>query len=190
MSRGEAIARAKTELAELTAKYGLAFKERDGVSIAKQAADLKLKRIVMTPPKPVMPCAAELEGLGHVDPCLIVPASLPIELLPKHSRLAVGGQVLSLARSMYCLSAFITEEAWRAQGFYNGQPLPIVVSIKGAYKYLVKQKSYFFKYGEFVGADIDQLSSIEPDPNDLKLNRLYWGDDMTDQLTLVIADFA
>jgi hypothetical protein len=189
MARAEAIARARTALAELTDQHGLAFPSGEGTPLLKQADDLRLKRVVMSPPKTVMPCAAELKGAGMVDPCLIVPSSLPIELLPNHKTLAVGGQVVSLARSLYCLSPYITDEAWRAQGFWNGQPLPLLVSIKGAYKYLVKQKSYFFKYEEFVGSDIDQLSPMEPDPKDLKLQRFHWGSDLTDEITLVIADY-
>jgi hypothetical protein len=189
MARAEAIARARTRLSELTEKYGLAFNTVEGASLLKQADDLRLKRVVMSPPKTVMPCAAELKDLGSVDPCLIVPSSLPLELLPNHKTLAVGGQILSLSRSFYCMSPYITEEAWRAQGFWNGQPLPLLVSIKGSYKYLVKQKSYFFKYEEFVGSDIDQLSPMEPDPKDLKLQRFHWGSDLTDEITLVIADY-
>jgi len=189
MARAEAIARARTALAELTDKYGLAFPGGEGATLMKQAEALRLKRVVMSPPKTVMPCAAELTGLGMVDPCLVVPSSLPIELLPNHKALAVGGQVVSLARSFYCMSPYITEEAWRAQGFWNGQPLPLLVSIKGSYKYLVKQKSYFFKYEEFVGSDIDQLSPMEPNPKDLKLQRFHWGSDLTDEITLVIAEY-
>jgi hypothetical protein len=189
MARAEAIARARTALAELSDKHGLAFPAGKGERLLKQADDLRLKRVVMSPPKTVMPCAAELLGVGMVDPCLIVPASLPLELLPSHQGLAVGGQVMSLARSLYGLSPYITEEAWRAQGFWNGQPLPLLVSIKGAYKYLLKQKSYFFKFEEFVGSDIDQLSPLEPDAKDLKLQRFHWGSDLTDQITLVIAEY-
>jgi hypothetical protein len=118
-----------------------------------------------------------------------VPSSLPIELLPNHKALAVGGQIVSLARSFFCLSPYITDEAWRAQGFWNGQPLPLLVSIKGSYKYLVKQKSYFFKYEDFVGSDIDQLSPMEPDAKDLKLQRFHWGSDLTDEVTLVVTDY-
>jgi len=189
MARAEAIARARTQLSELTEKYGLAFNGPDGESLMKQADELRLKRVVMSPPKTVMPCAAELKEIGFVYPCLIVPSSLPIELLPAHKSLAVGGQIVSLSRSLYCMSPYITEEAWRAQGFWNGQPLPMLVSIKGSYKYLVKQKSYFFKYQDFVGSDIDQLSPMEPSAKDLKLQRFYWGSDLTEEMTLVIADY-
>ena len=189
MARAEAIARARTQLAELTDKYGLAFQSPDSETMMKQADELRVKRSVMTPAKTVMPCAAELKDMGKIDPCLIVPASLPIELLPSHKALAVGGQVLALYRSLYCLSPYITDEAWRARGFWDGKPIPILVSIKGAYKYLVKQKSYFFKYEEFVGADIDQLSPQEPNPQDLKLKRFNWGSDLSDEITLVIADY-
>ena len=189
MARAEAIARARTELAELTDKYGLAMQDSAGESIMNQAKAMGLQRTVLSPPKIVVPCALELAGLGRVDPCLIVPASLPIELLPKHKALAVGGQVKSLARSMFGLSPYLMDEAWRAQGFWNGQPLPMLVSIKGAYKYLVKQKSYFFKFDNFVGSDIDQLSPMEPDQRDLKLGRYHLGSDLTDELTLVVAEY-
>jgi hypothetical protein len=189
MARAEAIARARTELAELTDKYGLAMPDNGGEPVIRQAQAMGIQRTVLSPPKIVVPCALDLMDLGRVDPCLIVPASLPIELLPKHKLLAVGGQVKSLARSMFGLSPYLMDEAWRAQGFWNGQPLPILVSIKGAYKYLVKQKSYFFKYEDFVGSDIDQLSPTEPDARDLKLGRYHLGSDLTDELTLVVAEY-
>ncbi len=189
MARAEAIARARTALAELTEKYGLSLGAPDGHSFLKQAEELKLPRTVMTPPKTVVPCALELKDVGRAAPCLIVPASLPIELLPKHRTLAVGGQVMSLGRSLYGMSPYIMDEAWRAQGFWNGQPLPMLVSIKGSYKYLVKQKSYFFKFENFVGSDIDQLSPTDPDAKDLKLGRYHLGSDLTEELTLVVADY-
>lgn len=190
MARGEAIARARTQLAELTAKYGLSLARSDGgVPFMKQAEDLKLQRTLLSPPKTVVPCAAELKDVGRVDPCLIVPSSLPIELLPQHQSLAVGGQLLSLSRSLYGMSPYLMDESWRAQGFYNGQPLPMLVSIKGAYKYLVRQKSYFFKFEKFVGSDIDQLSPMEPDARDMKLGRFHLGSDLTDELTLIVADY-
>ena len=189
MARAEAIARARTELAELTEKYGLSMTAADGQPMMKRAEDLKLQRTVLSPAKVVVPCAADLKDAGRADPCLIVPASLPIELLPKHKALAVGGQVLSVSRSMFGMSPYLMDEAWRAQGFWNGQPLPMLVSIKGSYKYLVKQKSYFFKFENFVGSDIDQLSPTEPDAKDLKLGRYHWGSDLTEELTLVVAEY-
>ena len=189
MARAEAIARARTELAELTDKYGLSMISADGEPLIKQAQELKLQRTVLSPAKVVVPCAADLKDAGRADPCLIVPSSLPIELLPKHRQLAVGGQVISLGRSMFGMSPYLMDESWRAQGFWNGQPLPMLVSIKGAYKYLVKQKSYFFRYENFVGSDIDQLTPMEPDAKDLKLGRYHWGSDLTDELTLVVADY-
>lgn len=189
MARAEAIARARTELAVLTDKYGLAMNDAEGKPLIKQAAAMGLQRTVLSPAKIVVPCAAELKDMGRMDPVLIVPSSLPIELLPNHKQLAVGGQVQTLSRSLYGLSPYLTDEAWRAQGFWNGQPLPIVVSIKGSYKYLVKQKSYFFKFENFVGSDIDQLSPSEPDAKDLKLGRYHWGSDLTEELVLVVADY-
>lgn len=189
MARAEAIARARTELADLTEKYGLAMKDADGEPLIKQAAALGLQRTVLSPAKVVVPCAAELRGLGRVDPCLVVPSSLPIELLPKHKALAVGGQVVSMSRSLYGLSPYLMDEAFRAQGFWNGQPLPMLVSIKGSYKYLVKQKSYFFKFENFVGADIDQLSPSDPDATAMKLGRYHWGSDLTEEMTLVVAEY-
>jgi hypothetical protein len=189
MARGEAIARARTELAVLTEKHGLAMKDVDGAPLMGRAKAMGLERTVLSPPKVVVPCAAELKDLGRVDPALIVPSTLPIELLPQHKSLAVGGQVLSIGRSMFGMSPYLMDEAWRAQGFWNGQPLPILVSIKGVYKYLVKQKSYFFKFENFVGSDIDQLSPLEPDARDLKLGRYKWGSDLTEELTLVVAEY-
>jgi hypothetical protein len=81
------------------------------------------------------------------------------------------------------------DEAARAQGFWNGQPMPMLVSVRGSYKYLVPQKAFFFKYENWVGADIDQLSPIDPDPMGLKLNRYYQSDDLSGELVIVVADY-
>ncbi len=189
MARAEAIARARTALSELTTQYGLSMTGADNQPLIRQAEELKLTRTVLSPPKMVVPCSVELKQIGHADPVLIVPSSLPIELLPSHKSLAVGGQVISIGRSLYAMSSYLMDESWRAQGFLNGQPTPLLVSIKGSYKYLVKQKSYFFKFENYVGSNIDQLSPMEPDAKDLKLGRYYWGSDLTDQLTLVIAEY-
>ena len=189
MGKAEIIERDRKQITELKGKYGLSFPAPEDESPLKQAIEMKLTRSVLSPPKTVVPCAAELKDLGKVDPCLIVPSSLPIELLPKHKAVAAGGQVISLSRSLYTMSHYLMDEAWRAQGYWNGQPLPMLVSIKGTYKYLVKQKSYFFKFEKFVGSDIDQLSPMEPDEKDLKLGRYHWGSDLLDELTLVVAEY-
>jgi hypothetical protein len=187
--RAETIERARTQIAELQTKYGLSMASANGDPLFTQAQNLKLPRTVLSPPKTVIPCAAELKDSGRADPCLIVPASLPIELLPAHRSLAVGGQVLGISRSMFGMSPYLMDEAWRAHGFWNGQPLPILVSIRGAFKYLVRQKSYFFRFENFVGTDIDQLSPMEPSEKDLKLGRYYWGDDLTAELTVIVAEY-
>lgn len=146
MSRVEQIEQARAGLAELTAKFGLVIKDDKGESLVNKAIDLKLSRTILSPPKTVFPCAAELDGMGYLDPCLIVPATLPVELMPRHKTIAVGGQVHSISRSMYAMSPYMIDEAARAQGYWNGKPLPMLVSVRGNYKYLVPQKAFFFKY--------------------------------------------
>jgi hypothetical protein len=189
MSRVEQIEQARAGLAELTAKFGLVMKDSQGEPLINKALDLKISRTILSPPKTVFPCATQLNGMGYVDPCLIVPSSLPVELMPKHKALAVGGQVQSISRSMYAMSSYMIDEAARAQGFWNGQPMPMLVSVRGSYKYLVPQKAFFFKYENWVGADIDQLSPVEPDPMGLKLNRYYQSDDLSGELVIVVADY-
>jgi hypothetical protein len=188
-TRAEALDKARATISDLQSKYGLALQGPNGESLYEEAVALKLPRTVLLPPKTVIPCAAEIKDIGKVDPCLIVQSSLPLELLPMHKTIMVGGQVNAIKRSFFAMSSYITDEAWRAQGYWNGQPLPMLVSIRGAYKYLVKQKSYFFKCENYVGADIDQLSPMQPDERDLKLNRYKWGSDLSDELTLIVADF-
>lgn len=187
--RAEAIERERAALPELRDKYGLALGGADSNSLYQRAIDLKLTRKVFSPAKIVIPCSAELKDVGTADPCLIVPATLPLELLPPHKALAVGGQVISLTRSPFALPTYLMDEAWRAQGFWNGRPLPLLVAIGGDYRYLVHQKSYFFRFEKFCGADLDHLSPREPDPRDLKLGRHHWGSDLTDELTVVIAEY-
>lgn len=185
-SRVAAIDQDRAALAELQGKYGLAL---HGDTLYQQAADLKLPRKILSPPKIVIPCRAELKDAGPADPCLIVPPALPIELLPSHKSIAVGGQVLSITRSLYALPNYLIDETWRAQGYWNGQPLPLLVSLRGEYRYLVRQKSYFFKFETYRGSDVDHVSPMEPQERDLKLGRYQWGSDMSDELTVVIADY-
>jgi len=188
-SRAEALDKARETISDLQSKYGLALRGPNGESLYDDAVALKLPRTVLLPPKTVIPCAAELKEMGKVDPCLIVQASLPLELLPPHKTICVGGQVSAIKRSFFAMSSYLTDEAWRAQGYWNGQPLPMLVSIRGAYKYLVKQKSYFFRFENFVGADIDQLSPMQPDERDMKLGRYKLGSDLSDELTVIVAEF-
>ena len=90
---------------------------------------------------------------------------------------------------MYAMSPYMIDEAARAQGYWNGQPLPMLVSVGGSYKYLVPQKAFFFKYENWVGSDIDQLSPMEPDLMSLKLNRYCVSDDMSGELTIIVAEY-
>ena len=187
--RAEQIERDRSAIAELGSKYGLTLRGSNGENFLEQAAALKLPRKVLSPPKTVIPCAAELKDLGKADPCLIVPSNLPIELLPQHKSIAVGGQILTISRSPFALSNYLMDEAWRAQGYWNGQPRPMLVAIAGDYHYLVKQKSYFFRHGKYRGSDVDQVSPKEPEDRDLKLNRFQWGSDLGEELTVIVAEY-
>ena len=189
-SRAEVIEQARSSIVELQATHGLALRTPEGGSLYEEAEAMRLPKTVLSPPKIVIPCATEMKDGETVDPCLIVPSNLPLEFLPAHKAIAVGGQVKAIKRSFFALSSYMADEAWRAQGFWNGKPLPILVSIRGQYKYLVKQKSYFFKYENFVGADIDQLSPMQPDERELRLGRYFAGNDMSDQLTIVVAEYS
>jgi len=188
-SRAEVIEKARSIIAELQATHSLALRTLEGGSLYEEAAAMRLPKTVFSPPKIVIPCATETKEGGTIDPCLIVPSNLPLEFLPTHKAIAVGGQIRAIKRSFYALSSYMADEAWRAQGFWNGQPLPLLVSIRGQYKYLVKQKSYFFKYENYVGADIDQLSPMQPDERELRLGRYHAGSDLSDQLTIVVAEY-
>jgi hypothetical protein len=88
MSRVEQIEQARAGLSDLTAKYGLVMKDSAGASLFDKAMELKVARTILSPPKTVFPCAADLKDLGFLDPCLIVPSSLPVELMPKHKSIA------------------------------------------------------------------------------------------------------
>jgi hypothetical protein len=190
VGRAETIKQDREQLAELGSKYGLALRSPDGVDLYAEAGAMKLHRKILSPPKTVIPCSATLKDRGPVDPCLIVPASLPLEVLPPHQSIMVGGQVQSINRSAFALPSFLMDEAWRPrEGFWNGQPLPLLVAIHGDYRYLVRPKSYFFRYQNFRGSDLDHLSPLAPDTRDLKLNRYGWGNDMSEVLTVVVAEY-
>jgi len=177
-------------LAEAGKKYGLLLRAPDGSDLYAQAGSMKLPRKILSPPKTVIPCSAVLKDFGPVDPCLIVPASLPLEVLPPHRSIAAGGQATSISRSVFALPSFLMDEAWRPRGgYWNGQPLPLLVAIRGDYRYLVRPKSYFFRYENFRGSDLDHLSPLEPDTRDLKLNRYSWGSDLSEELVVIVAEY-
>ena len=188
-SRTEAIRQDRDTISQLQAKYGLLLRGPDGENLAESQNVAKFSRRILAPAKNVIPCNAELKESGTADPCLIVPSSLPVELLPSHKSVAVGGQVIAIKQSVFALPGYLMDEAWGPHNFLNGQPLPLLVAIRGNYRYLVRPKSCFFKYETFRGCDLDQLSPMEPDRLDLKLNRYYLGSDMTDELTVVMADY-
>lgn len=187
--RAEALEKDRVTVTELQQKYGLKLAGPNDENLYQRATDLKLPRKILAPPKIVIPCAVELKDVGPADPCLIIPTAMPFELAPMHKSVAVGGQVTALRRSMFALTNYLIDEAYRAQGSWNGQPRPMVVSIGQEYKYLVRQKSFFFKFEKYRGADIDHESPIEPNERDLKLGRYHWGSDMTDELTLIVAEY-
>ena len=189
MTRTETLEQDRAAISSLGADHGLKLSGRDGANLMDQAQKLQLIRRIMSPSRTVIACSATLKERGPVDPCLIVPASLPLELLPAHKTLAVGGQVLSVSRSAYALSNYLTIESWRSGGYWNGQPIPLLVAVRGEFRYLVRPKSYFFHCDGLRGSELDQLSPMEPDSRDLKLNRYAWGDTMASELTLVIADY-
>ena len=187
--RAETLEKERATVAELQAAYGYKLAGPNGEDLYKQAVDLKLPRKILSPPKTVIPCAIESKEGGAVDPCLIIPTNMPIELAPVHKAVMVGGQVKAIRRSLYALSNYLADEAYRAQGHWNGQPRPMVVSIGHEWKYLVRQKSFFFKFDKYRGWDIDPESPREPEERDLKLGRYHWGSDLTDELTLVVAEY-
>jgi hypothetical protein len=186
--RTETIERTRSTLAQLQAQYGLALHGPAGESLYDQAVNLRLNRKILSPPKTVIPCMAELKDLGRADPCLIVPYSLSIELLPAHKRLAVGGQVLSINSSPFSLPPYVLDAAFRSQGYFKGELRPILVSIQDEYRYLVRANSFFFRFENYLGSDIDHSSPSEPLEPELKAGRYHWGSDLSDELTLVIAD--
>jgi hypothetical protein len=187
--RAEAIERDRVAIGELKDKYGLLLRGPNGENLLDEAASMKLSRKILSPARTVVPCSAELKDFGNADPCVIVPSSLPIELLPAHKSIAVGGQVLSIKRSLFALPNYLIDEVWRAQGFWNGQPLPVAIAIRGEYRYLARQKSFFFKFENYRGSDVDHTSPKEPDERDLKLGRYHWGSDMTDELTVIVGEY-
>ncbi len=189
MTRAEGIEQERTAIAELGRQYGMLLRDPDGADLVAQAASMKLTRRILSPSRIVIPCSASLKGSGLCDPCLVVPASLPVEVLPPHRSVGVGGQVIALSRSKFALSSYLMDESWRAAGHWNGQPLPLLVSIDGEYRYLIRPKSYFFRHGNYRGPDLDQLSPLEPSPRDLKLNRYEMGSDLQEELTVIVAEY-
>ncbi len=188
-TREEALQHIRHTLAELETKYGMNLGGEGTGVLTEQAKRLQLPQKLLNNQTAVIPCVAELKEFGLADPCLIVPASWPVELLPPHKQLAVGGQVTSLARSTYSLPRYIMDAAWRSTQVWMGSLMPIVVLIDGESNYLVRANSWFFRSGRFRGQDIDPSFTNEPVERDLKRGSYKWGDDMAGQMTIVVAAF-
>jgi hypothetical protein len=189
VSRAEELENDRVTIAALQTKYGLKLCDSKGVSLATIAEGPRLSRKILMPSRIVIPCKAVVKDNSTFDPCLIVPFSIPLELLPRHRALAVGGQISAITRSDYALSEYLMNQSWKAQGFWEGRALPLLVSIHGEYRYLLPHKSYFFRCGAYKACDLDQVSPMEPTARDLKLDRYLWGSDLTDELTVVVAEY-
>jgi hypothetical protein len=185
--RAETIQKTQTTISELREKHGLKLGASGGEGLFQKAKRLGLARDVLS--KTVFPCQAELKEDKPANPCLLVPQSLPVELFPAHKRLAVGGQVVSLSNSQFTLPRLIMDAAWRPGGTWQGGPMPLLVSIRGEYKYLVRKNSIFFRCGKYTGSDVDSTSPGQPDEHGLKRGRYEWGDDLSSELTVVVAEY-
>ncbi|MFL6302930.1 MAG: hypothetical protein ACJ72H_05250 [Candidatus Sulfotelmatobacter sp.] len=188
-NREESMQQIRRTLADLEAKYGTQLGGKGTTAVTEQAKRLQLPQKLLNNQTSVIPCRAELSGVGIADPALILPASWPVELLPPHKQLAVGGQVSSIARSSYSLPPYIMDAAWRSRQVWQGSLMPIVVLVDGESNYLVRANSWFFRSGKYRGQDIDPSFTNEPVERDLKRGSYHWGDDMSNELTIVVAAF-
>jgi hypothetical protein len=188
-TREEVLRYRREALAQLEAKYGLDFPAVEGPDLAGEVRRLQLPQRLLNNETTVIPCRAELKDSGTADPCLVVPANWPIELLPSHKALAVGGQVTSITRSLFSLPRYIMDAAWRSTQIWQGSLMPILVMIEGDAKYLVRANTWFFRSGQYRGQDIEPSYTNEPDERDLKRGNYIWGDDMSSEVTIVVARF-
>jgi hypothetical protein len=187
MRRAETIQKTQAALGELRVKHGFALGSSQGESLLAKAKRLGLLRDVLS--KTVIPCQVELRDEGRANPCLIVPHSLPVEMFPAHKRLALGEQVESLTTTEFSLPRHILEAVWRPVGTWQGGPMPILASIQGEYRFLVRSNSLFFRCGKYTGRDLDSTSPVLPEELGLKRGRYEWGDDLSTELTIVVAEF-
>jgi hypothetical protein len=187
--REEYLRRLRESLGQLESRYGLELGGAGGIDLTAEARRLQLPQPLLNNQTIVIPCQAELQDLGLVDPCLIVPSSWPVELLPAHKQLAVGGQVRCIARSTYSLPKYVMDAAWRSTQVWQGSLMPILVLIDGDERYLVRANSWFFRLDNFRGHDIDPSYVNEPDERDLKRGAYLWGDDLSSEITLVVGKF-
>ena len=67
--------------------------------------------------------------------------------------------------------------------------MPILVMIEADAKYLVRANTWFFRSGQYRGQDIEPSYTNEPDERDLKRGNYIWGDDMSSEVTIVVARF-
>jgi hypothetical protein len=177
----------RLKLESLAEEYGLDLRPGSANGLAIEARRMQVPQRPLHHQPALVPCRAELDGIGTADPCLIVPATWPVELLPPHRHVAVGGQVKSIEPSRYLLPKCVLDAAWRSRLTWQGCLMPVLVMIKGDQKYLVRAKSWFFQCGEYCGQDIDASFTSEPNERDLNREAYSWGDDMNANLTLVLA---
>jgi hypothetical protein len=187
--REEYLRRLRESLNRLESRYGLELGGSAGADLTAEARRLQLPQPLLNNQTIVIPCQAELRDLGLVDPCLIVPSGWPVELLPTHKQLAIGGQVRSIARSAYSLPKYVMDAAWRSTQVWQGSLMSVLVLIDGDEKYLVRANSWFFRLGAFRGHDIDPSYVSEPDERDLRRGAYLWGDDLSSEITLVVGKF-
>jgi hypothetical protein len=178
----------RTALEALAERYGIGLGAPHTHALAAEARCMQVHGLSGRP-SVVVPCRAELEDVGWADPCLIVPADWPIALLPPHKRLAVGGQVKSIADSRFLLPKCVLEAVWHRTQTWQGCLMPVLVTINGEQKYLVRANSWFFQCGENCGQDIDTLSTSDPNERELAREAYHWGDDMSHCTTVVLARF-
>lgn len=176
-------------LETLAERYGIGLGAAQAETLPADARRMRIPPRQSRHQPALVPCLAELDGMGWADPCLIVPADWPIAQLPPHKRLAVGGQVKSVAESRFLLPRCVMEAAWRRTQTWQGSLMPVLVSIKGEQKYLVRANSWFFRCGEHCGQDIDTLSTTEPNERELARETYHWGDDMSSSITVILAKF-
>jgi hypothetical protein len=179
----------RTALEALAERYGIGLDTRHAEKFAANGLCMKVPLRQARHEAVVVPCRAELDEAGWADPCLIVPADWPIALLPPHKRLAVGGQVKSIADSRFLLPRCVLEAAWHRTQTWQGCLMPVLVTINGEQKYLVRANSWFFQCGEHCGQDIDTLSLSDPNERELAGEAYHWGDDMSHCTTVILARF-
>lgn len=174
----------------LRAQYGLRIPGLSGAAVSVMLRALDAARYQTLDERGRVPCRARLLDGSVVDPCLVWLSDWGSRAFLDAPGTLAGGQVARLLPSAFTLPGPIIEAARNTREYRMGRYVPLLVAIGGDARYLVPAGSYFFRCGEYKGADVDAGFAAEPSAKEQRLGRYVWGDDMARETTAIALEWS